>query len=97
MSRSIGDLVAAHVGVISEPDIIIHELTPADKFIVIATDGVWEFITNQDCVDIVSDFYESGNIEKACDVLMQRSIDKWNSEDNVVDDITFIIAFFNIK
>ena len=40
MSRSIGDLVAAQVGVIAEPDIIVHELTAADKFIVIASDGI---------------------------------------------------------
>ena len=40
MSRSIGDLVAAHVGVISEPEIIDHELSYMDKFLLLATDGV---------------------------------------------------------
>ena len=97
MSRSIGDLVAAHVGVIAEPEVIIHELTSLDKFLVIASDGVWEFISSQHCVRIVSDFYQDNNIEKACDALMAEAINNWNKEDNVVDDITFVILFFNDK
>lgn len=97
MSRSIGDLVAAHVGVISEPEIVVHELTPMDKFLVIASDGIWEFINNQNCVKIVSEFYDAGDINKACDSLLKEAIYMWNSEDNVVDDITLIIVFFNIK
>ena len=97
MSRSIGDLVAAQVGVIAEPDIIVHELTAADKFIVIASDGIWEFISNQDCINIISKYYECGNIERACDVLLQTSVERWNLDDNVVDDITLIVAFFNVK
>lgn len=47
MSRSIGDSVAAQVGVISEPEIMQVELTPEHKFLVLASDGVWEFISSQ--------------------------------------------------
>ena len=97
MSRSIGDLVAAHVGVIAEPEVIIHELTPCDKFLVIASDGIWEFISSQQCINIISNFYHDNNIEKACEALLSEAIHNWNKEDNVVDDITLIILFFNDK
>ena len=50
MSRSVGDLVASSVGVIPEPEFFELELNQMDKFLVIASDGVWEFITNEDCV-----------------------------------------------
>ncbi len=40
----------------SEPDFTQVELTPADRFLVLASDGVWEFITNQEAVDIVAQF-----------------------------------------
>lgn len=47
MSRSIGDSVAAQVGVISEPEMLQVELTSEHKFLVLASDGVWEFISSQ--------------------------------------------------
>jgi len=46
MSRSLGDLVAASVGVSPEPEVLEFNLEPDDKFIVIASDGVWEFLNN---------------------------------------------------
>ena len=97
MSRSIGDLVAAHVGVIAEPDIIMYELTEFDKFIVVATDGVWEFIHNQQCVNILAEHWINGDIEGACDKLVKESVQRWQEEDTVVDDITFIVAFLNVS
>jgi serine/threonine protein phosphatase PrpC len=47
MSRSIGDSVAAQVGVISEPEVLQVELTREHKFLILASDGVWEFISSQ--------------------------------------------------
>ena len=45
MSRSFGDEVAASVGTISEPEIETFDITSDDKFIIIASDGIWEFIS----------------------------------------------------
>jgi len=50
MARSFGDLVAASVGVSPEPEISCFEFTSEDKFIVIASDGVWEFLSNEDVI-----------------------------------------------
>lgn len=41
MTRSIGDLVAASVGVSCRPEIQLTELTGDDLFIILASDGVW--------------------------------------------------------
>ena len=95
MSRSFGDLVAARVGVINEPEIISHTIQDEDKFIIIASDGIWEFISNQSCVNIIAEFYMSGDIEKACDQLMSTAVEIWNQENYVVDDITFVVLFLN--
>lgn len=48
MSRSLCDSVAHTAGVISTAEITIIELGPADKVIVWASDGLWEFMTNQE-------------------------------------------------
>jgi serine/threonine protein phosphatase PrpC len=54
MARSFGDLVAASVGVSPEPEVLDFELDPDDKFIVIASDGVWEFLSNEQVCILVS-------------------------------------------
>jgi len=46
MSRSFGDSTAARVGVNAVPEIKVFDMTPDDKIIVLASDGVWEFLEN---------------------------------------------------
>ena len=46
MSRSFGDRVAHSVGVISEPSIRKYILKPYDKFLVMGSDGIWQYLTN---------------------------------------------------
>ena len=46
MSRSFGDEVAHSVGVSSEPEILTEQINKFSKFIVIASAGVWEFLSN---------------------------------------------------
>lgn len=36
------------MGVIAEPEIYTFELTADDKIIIIASDGIWEFLSNRD-------------------------------------------------
>lgn len=45
MSRSLGDKVAKSIGVTPIPDVYTIEFTFYHKIIVIASDGVWEFLT----------------------------------------------------
>eukprot|EP01017_Pseudomicrothorax_dubius_P044902 TRINITY_DN765_c0_g2_i2.p1 TRINITY_DN765_c0_g2~~TRINITY_DN765_c0_g2_i2.p1 ORF type:complete len:634 (-),score=113.15 TRINITY_DN765_c0_g2_i2:305-2206(-) len=48
MTRSLGDKVASSVGVSWVPEIIEHRITSQDKFLILATDGIWEFLSNED-------------------------------------------------
>ena len=47
MSRSFGDNVSKSVGVTCDPEIIKMKLDKRDRFVLLASDGVWEFISNQ--------------------------------------------------
>nr|GMD47909.1 probable protein phosphatase 2C 68 [Ipomoea batatas] len=38
----------------SDPSIFSKNLTPADKFLIIASDGLWDHLSNQQAVDIVN-------------------------------------------
>ena len=58
MSRSFGDKIAHSVGVSAESEMQVHTLGLNDKFIVIASDGVWEFLSNEDVAAIIWPYYE---------------------------------------
>ena len=94
MSRSIGDFIATTLGVIPVPKFIEEKIDNDTKFIVIASDGVWEFLDNQKVADMVMPFYEKNDPDGACKALIKESTDWWNKEDVVVDDITVIAIFF---
>jgi len=92
MSRSIGDLVGASAGVTSDPEISNFPLGPSHKFMMVCSDGVWEFITSQEAVDLVSSFSPSQAME-AAEALSQEAWKRWIQEEgNVVDDITVIVV-----
>jgi serine/threonine protein phosphatase PrpC len=55
MTRSIGDMAATTVGVIARPEILFFpNLTASDKFIVIASDGLWDRLTNFEIMSIIA-------------------------------------------
>lgn len=53
-TRSIGDSIAETIGVVANPEIIVLELTQNHPFFVIASDGVFEFLSSQTVVDMVT-------------------------------------------
>lgn len=92
MARSMGDDVAATVGVYAFPEVTIHELTPADKFMVVASDGVWEFLQSEDVIQIVAAC--NGDEIAAAKAICDKSYDLWRQEEEVVDDITAVVVYF---
>ena len=96
MSRSLGDKIASQVGVMSEPEIYEMNLTVDDKFVIIASDGIWEFLSNDKVVEMVVPYWEAKDPEGACDALIKEAIKYWKEEDEVIDDITIVVVFLSI-
>ena len=94
MTRSFGDRVAATVGVMTEPEIKEFNFEEGDKFMIIASDGIWEFISSQECVEIVSKYYEKGDLKGCCEYLYEESSKRWLKEEEVIDDTTLILVYF---
>lgn len=92
MARSVGDMLAHTVGVSSIPEIKEHDLTPEDTFIIWASDGVWEFIENQQAVDLVAP--KLNDLAKAATALVAESDKRWKAEEEVIDDITCVVLQF---
>ena len=93
MSRSFGDRVAHSVGVSEEPEIKEYNFCKEDKFFVVASDGLFEFIPSHDIVNIIKDYYLNRDIVGCCEYLYEISKEKWMKEEEVVDDITMILVF----
>ena len=94
MSRSIGDFIASKLGVIPEPKFLEEKIDKDTKFIVVASDGIWEFLDNDTVRKMVMPFYEKNDPNGACKELIKKSTEFWNQEDIVVDDITVVVVFF---
>ena len=95
MSRSLGDFVAHSVGAISEPEIFEYDIDSSSRYIVIASDGIWEFLSNTQVMDIVNPYFKNNDLEGASEKLIEEAVKRWKKEDNVVDDITVVLIFFN--
>lgn len=92
MSRSMGDILLKQKGLTSYPDIIIGKVTKKFKYLVIASDGLYDVMTNYEIIQFIQYNLSQGikkqNIAKR---LVLYSIEKRYSTDNV----SVIIIFLN--
>jgi len=86
-TRSLGDQVAIPWGVFAEPELATHDLSEKDQMLIIASDGVWEFITNQGAVDMCSKYTDP---LEACRHVVAEAYKMWMIHDIRTDDITMI-------
>ena len=95
MSRSIGDRLAHRVGVSDIPEIKmfnIEEVTPLA--IVLASDGVWEFMSNEEVSDIVYRFEDNKDGSTCAKKIVERARQVWENTGYAIDDITCVVVFF---
>jgi len=52
-------------------------LVEGDQFIIIASDGVWEFISNEEVAAIIMPHYKQNSAEKAAEAIIKESIKRW--------------------
>ncbi|XP_073129460.1 probable protein phosphatase 2C 72 [Henckelia pumila] len=94
MSRAFGDFVLKYHGIIAIPDISYHRLSPNDQFLVLASDGVWDVLRNEDVVAIVSAAHSE---EAAAKSVVDATIAAWKHRfpNSKRDDCTVICLFLN--
>lgn len=82
VSRALGDWCIKAL-VISDPDIYRYERTAADEFIILACDGVWDVLSDQQAVDIINKcLKDSGSPQRAASELKNAAL-RLGSQDNV--------------
>jgi len=98
MSRSLGDLDADPVGVIPTPEVSFRPVQMGrDKFVVLASDGLFEFISNETVVEVVGGCLNRG--EPAIDAarfLIAMAAFAWQKEEgDYRDDITAVVVYID--
>jgi len=93
MSRSLGDQVAHSVGVSSVPEVKSFLVGVDDKFVVIGSDVVFEFLTNEDIARLVMPYFHVNQPEAAANAIVKAAYKRWREEEEVVDDITAVVIF----
>ncbi|KAL3919278.1 MAG: hypothetical protein SGARI_007246, partial [Bacillariaceae sp.] len=91
-TRSFGDSTGELVGVVADPEIVSCDLTARDEILVIASDGIFEFLTNQEVINICA---ACDNPLQASEAVTRAAYDKWIEHDNRSDDITVIVCFLS--
>ena len=62
-------------------------------FIVVASDGVWEFLSNEKVKEIVIPYYERNDSKGAAIQVVREATNLWKDEGLAMDDITCIVYF----
>ena len=94
MSRSLGDFHAKECGVISYPQIVVKTLDKSSKYLVICSDGVWEFIQNEQVRDLGNVFFKKNDVGGFCSDLVKFAVHSWENFDIIRDDITVVCVYF---
>ena len=94
ISRSIGDLKGKTIGIISEPGILEYDVNETTKYIVIASDGVWECLENEEVAEIGKSFYLENNPSALCQKIIDISTNSWKVNYSSIDDISIVTMFF---
>ena len=85
VSRALGDYDYKNVHglppteqlVSAEPDLSVMDRTPEDEFLVLACDGVWDVMTNEEVVDYIhSRLLINDDLPKVCEELLETCLAK---------------------
>jgi len=98
MARSIGDHLVGAIGVIAEPEVVEMDIDPATdpskdgpQFLVMASDGVWEFIDSPEAIDLLQAANVTRSATEAVTKLIETAAQKWREEEgDYRDDITAV-------
>ena len=79
LSRAFGDWELKTYGVSCEPHVVRYEIESDDQFLVVATDGVWDVLEDEDVFQMSK---RENNAKDFCDNIMKETMDR-GSMDNV--------------
>ena len=95
MTRAVGDAVGALAGVSARAEVSARPVSRRDKYLVLVSDGVHEFSTNDEIMAAVHAIAcRGGGPAEAAAALVAAAKEKWIAEEwGASDDCTAVVAF----
>lgn len=106
MTRTLGDFSAKRIGLVSNPEIFHIDLKTGDKFIIIASDGLWNVMSSSEVVNYLLKYPP---VDSTANELVAKARERWvrNNKKKLwsnvisdyptarmgIDDITVVIAY----
>ncbi|KAL1562429.1 putative protein phosphatase 2C 52 [Salvia divinorum] len=96
MARAFGDFCLKEYGVISIPEFSHWTLSDRDKFVVLASDGVWDVLSNEEVVEIVA---LSPTRSSTARILVEHAAREWKAKypTSKMDDCAVVCLFLDGK
>jgi protein phosphatase PTC1 len=85
ITRAIGDLALKHL-VVSHPYTTETTITKDDSLLILACDGVWDVLSDQDAVDLIKDIPSA---QEASELLLKKSLEKGTTDNLSVMVVKF--------
>ncbi|GAB2277180.1 Probable protein phosphatase 2C 33 [Dionaea muscipula] len=94
MARALGDFCLKDFGLISVPDMSYRRLNEKDEFVVLATDGIWDVLSNKEVVDIVASAPTRSTAARA---LVEIAVRAWRMKypTSKIDDCAVVCLFLD--
>lgn len=89
MSRAIGDLVAKTAGVVSTPHRLTRTMKSHHTVLVMASDGLWDFVPNEEVMHIVA---KAADSRSAAHMLLRTARARWLERTGCADDTTILVV-----
>ncbi|XP_074562980.1 putative protein phosphatase 2C 33 [Curcuma longa] len=95
MARAFGDFCLKGFGLISVPEVSYRLITEKDDFIVLATDGVWDVLSNNEVISIVVSAHKRSS---AARFLVESAVRAWKFKypNSKIDDCAVVCLFLNV-
>ncbi|EES07864.1 probable protein phosphatase 2C 73 [Sorghum bicolor] len=94
MARAFGDFCLKNHGLICTPEVYCRKLSEKDEFLVLATDGIWDVLSNKEVVKLVS---SATDPSRAARQLIDRAVRAWRRKypTSMVDDCAVVCLYLN--
>ena len=63
------------------------------KILILASDGIWDRMTNEDVANFVFPYYGCNNVTTAVNELIKEAYNRWGASGLNADDISCVIVF----
>ncbi|KAG0532904.1 hypothetical protein BDA96_04G145700 [Sorghum bicolor] len=96
MARAFGDFCLKDFGLICVPEVTYRQISKKDELIILATDGVWDVLTNQEVMDVVASCSERAAAARSIVDLANQAW-RFKYPTSKTDDCATICLFLDVE